>query len=199
MAELISRTMATQILSLFDYAFKKGVVDAYETGDEFFCLDFINKRESTLTYGYLNYPYDMQWKEWKFAVGRWCEMAHGCRNLFHRHISRMIGSGYASALLPLVQDFYIMGIKEWLEYSNPLPLEIFKTQVKVHWKPIGDKTMRKMTKDEIVGLAQEFAYKRGHRSKELGDSISPSAYELFSSEIWRATRPIPKIVIHGDF
>ena len=198
MANLITRTVASQMLSLFDYAFKKGVLDAADMRDEYYCTEFIRKRESTVSYGTLDNPYDMDWKEWKLTLNRWCAMGR-LAHLYQNFIGRINRPGYLMVVLPITQDFYVMGIKEWLEYSNPRPLEVFRTQSKVHWKPIDGKTMSKIKNDNLVTLAQEFAYNRSHRVDELEDLITPKAYEVFGLELWKMTRPIPKVVIEDDF
>lgn len=198
MTNPITRTIAIQMLSLFDYAFKKGVLDAAEVRDDYYCSEFIRKRESSATFGTLDNPYDMDWREWKFTINRWCAKGK-TRHLYLNFIDKINRPGYLMAIMPIVQDFYVLGIKEWAEYANPMPLEVFKTQSRVHWKPIEGRTMSKISNDRFVGMVQEFAYARAHKVEETGDSISSKSYEVFGIELWRATRPCRKIVIDDDF
>lgn len=194
----ITRTIASQMLSLFDYAFKRGVLDAAEMRDDYFCDDFIRRREKPSSYGILDSPYDMDWREWKFTINRWCAKGK-LRQLYYSFIDKINRPGYLMVILPLVQDFYVMGIKEWREYSNPVPLEIFRSQSRVHWKPIDGKSMSRISNNQFVSYAQGFAYNRAHKAADGSDVLSSKSYELFSIELWRATRPIPKITIDDDF
>jgi hypothetical protein len=190
----MSPGVVAQLFRLYDYAFKQGVADAAETGDDFVADDYLLGRERAADYRLLSDPHSMDWKEWKFHLCRWCSVI-GATKLPLEYLSRIVRPGYMMVALEVAQDFYVMGVEEWQAYKNRLPLEIFKTQPRVHWKPVKGRTLKPIGKKEMLSLCQWMSYKRKHLAEDGIGGCTPESHIKFNTELWRATRPVKKLKI----
>lgn len=182
---MINRQTSRMILKLFDTCFKKGVQDAYEADNEHWCQEFIEARHTRGDFGLLDVTDSYTWGEWRMILARWCRYTKNMK-LCPKFLDRIYTTNFYWAIFPIAMDFYILGIKEWLEYPNPLKLEIFKYESSVHWKPMPRKGLQKMSTDDKVSYVQEFAYER-----ERTDPDAHGKYTSFAQELWAFTRPLP--------
>ena len=85
----------------------------------------------------------------------------------------------------MTMRFYLMGVEEWLEYPNPLNIELFKHTKRIHWKPVPSH-MRNMTTQDILSILQEFIYERQKMSLE--NDLTECQYDSFARAMWAFTR-----------
>lgn len=183
---IINRTSITQILALFDYAYKRGVVDAYEEGDDARCEKFVEEMSQSSEYGLLADDFRMSTREWKFIVGSWCHERRLIR-LQTKYIERIYAKNHLAAILPVVQDFYVRGVKDWLEYPNPTRVEVFKNSSRAKWL-ISGRDRKIMTPYDYASKVQEFCFNRERRAIKGLEELPKEAFMNFSSEIWLSTR-----------
>ena len=66
---IINRAVALSTISLVDYCYRMGVVDAHRIGDEGLAREFLDKVSQTGVYGFLNEEgITMNWKEWTLRL-----------------------------------------------------------------------------------------------------------------------------------
>lgn len=196
---LYSTTLLRQTFSLFDYAFREGVFDAATFGDNVVCEEFLKKYKQKPVFALLNTPREISWTEWRFVIGRWAALRH-LGALTSKFLTRRGYTWFIRALYRVVQDFYFRGIEEWLQYSNPLSLEVFRGRVRVHWVPTNRTRFKTIRPDEFIAMAQEFAYSRMSVAKEVEDDVASANYELFAKEIWWAKyRDEDFTTVPGDY
>lgn len=190
---IIKRKTAALLPNLFDYAFKKGVVDAYEMGNDYECREFIDKCRANSDFALLDMPdYVMTWREWRYHLTTWCRYAK-IYKLSEELLDKITTINYAWVVFPVCMDFYLMGAEEWLENPNPIKIAEFKRTKKVHWKVVA-KHLQTMKRDDLLAYAQGFAYERIRHEANMEGKQLPNklAYMTFCQAIWALTRPLPK-------
>lgn len=197
----LNTTTAPQVLRLFDYCFKQGVLDACDLGDDYEARDWLNERKEDGGYGLLSdkdTPYD--WRRWRFTLFRWCRNAH-IGSVGETYIDGIrTASNLLFCVVPIAMRFYLMGIEEWLEYPNSTNTLIFKQTPKIHWKPVAPH-LKKITKDDFISYIQDFVYERKKFHEKvkadwpeeiatplLNRDASYSAYDNFAKAMWTYTR-----------
>lgn len=186
----LNRTSAPNVVRLFDYSFKQGVIDAASFEDDYTAKEWMEERLEKGDYGLLpehEVPYD--WKRWRFTLYRWCREAR-MSPLAENYIDKIrhYQKDFLFAILPLSMRFYLMGVSEWLEYPNPVGLALFKQSPKVHWKPVPSH-LKKITNNDFISQVQEFVYERQAKNYE-GDMLH-SRYDAFVFGLWRCLQKYP--------
>ncbi len=85
----------------------------------------------------------------------------------------------------MTMRFYLMGVEEWLEYPNPLNVELFKHTKKIHWKQVPSH-LKNMTTGDFLSLLQDFIYER--QKMHLDGDLTEAQYDGFSRAMYRYTR-----------
>lgn len=172
----LNRKTAPIAVRFFDTCFKQGVIDAYNLGNDIDAKDFLDKKKSDWTFGVLGEPDDYDWQMFRFALYRWGRFYHYTK-FSEEFIYRIVKKNYLWYFLPYCMRFYLMGIEEWLEYPNPVGIEIFKSTSKIHWKPMPGH-LSKMTTSDIISYMQEFAYeyRRIPEEKKYFSAVSFDGY-----------------------
>ena len=185
----LNRTTAPQILRFFDVCFKQGVVDAYDIGDDYAVREFLDLHKPDWSFGILNEPNDYDWKMFRFCMYRWARQ-HRLTSFAENYIYKIRTTGFLWALLPFCMRIYMMGMEEWLEYPNPVGIEVFKNTNAVHWSP-RFKGQMKLTKADWFSYIQEFAIE--HRRLPAEQQImSPLVMEDYPQALYDLTRTFQK-------
>lgn len=154
--ELLNRTTAPQILRFFDVCFKQGVLDAADFGDDLGVKEFYDKKVEDWSFGVVNGEQDMEWRAFLFTLYWWARKARMATLADKYFFAIRTKTNHAWCVLPYCMRFYLMGIKEWTEYPNPVNLEVFKSAVKLHWSPKAG--VKKFTKGDYFTHLHDFEY-----------------------------------------
>lgn len=192
------RTSIDQLMRFLDYVYKRGVEDASLVNDDFALQEYLDRRKDPDTFGFLDTAFDIDWREFRFVVTRWA-FQRGQKTLAEKYLMKISKADFKAVSLAAIQDFYLLGVEHWMGYRNPMKIEVFKQRRNVHWDLVRGKSFTPFKKEERVSILQERMYDRIHRAEAKNESwLSKSAYEIFSSEIWKLTRPLLKEV-PGDY
>lgn len=194
MTSPLNRTTAPQVLNLFDYCFKQGVLDAYELGDDYTAKEWLEERKADGGYGLLtDIDAEYDWRRWRFTLYRWCRNSHmgSVGDAYIDGIRKP--SNFLFCVLPISMRFYLMGIEEWLEYPNQTNIQIFKLSKKIHWKPV-QPHLKTIKKEDFISYIQEFVYERQklhQQEEERGEVLrdaSDTSYDGFAEAMWALTK-----------
>lgn len=184
---IITRKNVKHLLRLFDHYYKKGIYDAMNRQDDFFCRDFMERMRAPKAFGFLDTPYVLTWKEWRFYAYPECRM-----NKLNSAAPILDGiktyTGHVAAILPMLMDFYLKGIKDWLEYPNGSNWVRFYNRPYARW---GDK-IRFPIWAAVLDDLQLMMIDRSHLESEAQNGLSPLAFDTLSEVIWKLTRKIGK-------
>lgn len=185
----LNRTTAPQIIRLFDTCFKRGVLDAQAQEDDYAVREFLERHKAAGDYGLVYDDENFDYRRWRFTIERWCRQYRigsvGDTYLDSMYVRTWSRKTFLLAVLPMTMRFYLMGVEEWLEYPNPLGLELFKQTKKIHWKPVPSH-MKNMTTQDFLSLLQEFIYER--QKMKLDGDLTETQYDSFSRAMWAMTR-----------
>lgn len=184
-SNIITRKNVKPLLRLFDHYYKKGIRDAIEKGDDFFCRDFVERMREPKVFGFLDTPYVLTWKEWRFYAYPECRM-----NKLNSAAPILDGiktyTGHIAAILPMLMDFYLKGIKDWCEYPNRGNWARFQSRPYARW---GEK-IRFPAWEAVLDDLQIMMIDRSHLEADCEDGLTRMAFENLSEVIWRLTRKL---------
>lgn len=201
MKDPLNRTSAPIILRFFDLCFKQGVIDAKEFNDDASAKEFLDSHKESWDFGLLGVDDFDGWQEWRFVLYRWGRQ-HRMTKFSENYIYRITKKNYLWYFLPFCMRFYLMGIEEWLKYPNPVRIELFKKESKVHWMPV-QSNLRKMTTNDFISYMQEFVYdfRRSPLSKGEDRIMVDTTFDSFQQAVHDLTRGFKtgrKIKIEDD-
>lgn len=176
---------ALAVLRLFGDAYKAGLRDAEWVNDMARCEEHISATREKGIYGRVTEPRHDSWREWKHRLLLMKDMR--LANVRAVDLINRIDKPWRieGCLLPLAQDFYNQGLKDWND--NPVSrvfngLEIMRFP---HWTRRGlrNRTFRQMWVD-----MQTFAFERGtdYEGAKSINSLTKRKFETFSLATWRA-------------
>mgnify|MGYP006988898266 CR=1 FL=1 len=182
---ILNRTTAPQVIRFFDICFKQGVFDAYNLGDDLEAKAFLEERSEDWKFGILGEADDYDWQAFRFTLYWWARKYH-MTGLAENYIFKIQTKNYLWCLLPYCMRFYLMGIDEWECYPNPVNIEVFKGQNKVHWDPSAD--VNKFTTQDYIYHMQDFAHKYRRLPEDYPYPVSPGVMDEYCKAIYDLTR-----------
>lgn len=180
---MFQRKESLAILRLMSDAYRAGVRDAEWVNDAGRCSEHIAVTRDHDVYGRVTDSETYGWRRWKHSI-----MLLNDDRLAHLpvvELAQRITKWYVveGCLLPLVQDFYNQGLKDWND--NPISRNVSKVDIIRYplWTRKGAKnrTFKQMWVD-----MQSYAYERGkmYEGAESASSLTPRKFETFSIAVW---------------
>ena len=186
----LNRTTAPQLIRLFDFCFKQGVIDACNYEDDYYVKEWVESKLESGSYGVIHEPDDdFDWKRWKFTLYRWCRIARlgSITDTYVNNVPCYKGT-FLFAILPITMRFYLEGMREWLEYPNPTNTVIFINTKKIHWKPM-KRHLKVINTNDFISMVQEFVFER--QAKHFDGDLTTRQYDSFATAVWRCVQKYP--------
>lgn len=168
------------MLRLFDICYKQGVIDAYEMDDRSACEEFLQNTSGPKQFGLLSLPYDIKWREWLTILTRWALNNKMIRVVEHVFNAITTYNGYLAVVLPITFDFYVKGIKDYINNPTAWELSKFKNKLYAEW---GGNTQRRMA--HLVNDMQIMMFDRERNEEQPGVGLTKTAYKTFSMIVSR--------------
>lgn len=184
MSILLNRKTASHVLRFFYLCFKQGVIDSYEFGNDIDAKDFYEQKKADWTFGILGEPDDFDWEAFRYKAYWWARRK-GMKTMAENYLFRIRTKNYIWCVLPYCMRFYLMGIKEWLNYPNPAGIELFKITANVHWDP--NEPVRQITKTDIFSYLHEFEFEY-KRFDDYDKSFTSASMSSFVQALFDLTR-----------
>lgn len=183
----LNSSTGPQVLRFFDVCFKRGVQDAAALEDDYRVRDFVLKHEEDWSFGVLGEPDDFDWKLFRFVLYRWARAAR-LTQLAERYLFMIRAVNPYWAILPFCMRFYLMGVKEWLAYPNPMGLDVFRNTPKIHWAP-QQGVSKKFTRPDYIAYMQEFSliHRRLPEDRRLMNARTMDDYCMAIYDVSRCT------------
>lgn len=191
MSLMLNRTTAPMVLRFFTLCFKQGVIDAYDFGNDLDAKEFYEQKSSEWSFGILGQPDDVDWKAFCYHM-YWVARRNGMRTLAESYFFRIRGRNYLWCVLPFCMRFYLMGVKEWLDYPNPAAIEVFKSEQRVHWNK--NEPIRNITKPDVFSYLHNFEFEY-NRLPDEEKQVSSESMSSFVKALFDLSR---KFVIKED-
>ena len=184
MTGLLTRTTAPAVIRFMCYCFRRGVLDAYEFGNDSDAREFYNQKSEDWTFGTLQYSGDSDWKAFRSQLYWWSREAH-MKTLAESYIFRIRNRNYTWCILPYCMRFYLMGVKEWLDYPNPGRIELFKQSGNVHWDPASP--IKSITRMDVISYLHTFEFEF-RRLEEGTVDVSAASMSSFIQALYDLSR-----------
>lgn len=185
---LLNWYSARRLMHLMYACYRHGALDACELNDDFKCQEFLEHHTANGTYGTLDMEGDMSRNEWIFTLQVWCRM---CRQhaLFNNYIEPIRTShGIYAVTFPVLMDYYMMGVRAWLDYPNPIRRGSFERETRSMWKPASDGSERVFTNDIFTEETQRACFNRRRHFDTQKEALKEEMWEDFALAFRCVTR-----------
>lgn len=133
---LIDRTDVSRLLTLFDRVYKLGVEDGYNNShDEGLCREHIETTNYPGNFGLIRDGFISDEIDWQLTLQREAKamkIYEAVRKMFIR-MGAWARSNFYSCILPIAQDFYNMGVEDFLANPNADTITTFMEERRIWW------------------------------------------------------------------
>ena len=188
MKPLINLKSYPQIVRLFDFIYKKAIMDCIDRDDVYACKEFVKERRSNKGYGMIEFEYEMTWREWKNTLYFFClKKRLNMVALILDYINST--STYYAVILPVAMEFYLKGVEDYIDcpYEDDY-LRFSESPREVWGKPSEPHTERRMMDDMLQMVMNRRHYRFKDPIKKAQAELkepSPTCYDTFTECMWR--------------
>lgn len=155
MNSLLTRTTAPMAIRFMALCFKRGVIEGSELGNDIDAKEFYDEKSMDWSFGTLLHPEYTDWKAFRSQMYWWAR-EYRMKTLAESYLFRIRNKNYTWCILPYCMRFYLLGVKEWLDYPNPGRIELFKQSGNVHWDP--NAPIKSITRMDIISYLHTFEF-----------------------------------------
>lgn len=182
---LIKESEARAIINLMMSCYKAGLKDAEEICDKYTCEDFKKEVRVPGVYGRVRDEFLMEEKEWRMSLMFMDNHIRVPQNTINLVQSINFGKSLLSCVLPISQEYYILGIDDFNVYPHIHEFSLIDNNIMRRWTRNG---FIKITRKDVLIEIQRLCMLRA-RIDESSDSkfnIRRRTYESFCMELWES-------------
>ena len=181
---LLTRSTAKTAIRFMYLCFQRGVLDAFEFGNDTDAREFYEQKFADWTFGTLVHPEFSDWRAFRSQLYWWAR-EYRMKTLAEVYLFRIRNKNYTWCILPYCMRFYLMGVKEWLDYPNPGGIELFKQTGKDHWNP--NAPLKAMTRMDIISYLHTFEFDFRY-AEDIDLGVSEASMSSFISAVYDLSR-----------
>ena len=180
---LIKESEARAIINLMMSCYKAGLKDAEEICDKYTCEDFKKEVRVPGVYGRVRDEFLMEEKEWRMSLMFMDNHIRVPQNTINLVQSINFGKSLLSCVLPISQEYYILGIDDFNVYPHIHEFSIIDNNIMRRWTRNG---FIKITRKDVLIEIQRLCMLRARidESSDSKFSIRRRTYESFCMELW---------------
>ena len=182
---LIKESDARAIINLMMSCYKAGLKDAEDICDKYTCEDFKKEVRVPGVYGRVRDEFLMEEKEWRMSLMFMDNHIRVPQNTINLVQSVNFGKSLLSCVLPISQEYYILGIDDFNVYPHIHEFSIIDNNVMRRWTRNG---FIKITRKDVLIEIQRLCMLRARidESSDSKFSIRRRTYESFCMELWES-------------
>lgn len=182
---LIKESEARAIINLMMSCYKAGLKDAEEICDKYTCEDFKKEVRVPGVYGRVRDEFLMEEKEWRMSLMFMDNHIRVPQNTINLVQSINFGKTILSCVLPISQEYYILGIDDFNVYPNIHEFSLIDNNIMRRWTRNG---FIKITRKDVLIEIQRLCMLRARidESSDSKFSIRRRTYESFCMELWES-------------
>lgn len=182
---LIKESEARAIINLMMSCYKAGLKDAEEICDKYTCEDFKKEVRVTGVYGRVRDEFLMEEKEWRMSLMFMDNHIRVPQNTINLVQSINFGKSILSCVLPISQEYYILGIDDFNVYPHIHEFSLIDNNIMRRWTRNG---FIKITRKDVLIEIQRLCMLRARidESSDSKFSIRRRTYESFCMELWES-------------
>lgn len=179
----IKESEARAIINLMMSCYKAGLKDAEEICDKYTCEDFKKEVRVPGVYGRVRDEFLMEEKEWRMSLMFMDNHIRVPQNTINLVQSINFGKSLLSCVLPISQEYYILGIDDFNVYPHIHEFSIIDNNIMRRWTRNG---FIKITRKDVLIEIQRLCMLRARidESSDSKFSIRRRTYESFCMELW---------------
>ena len=180
---LIKESDARAIINLMMSCYKAGLKDAEEICDKYTCEDFKKEVRVPGVYGRVRDEFLMEEKEWRMSLMFMDNHIRVPQNTINLVQSINFGKSLLSCVLPISQEYYILGIDDFNVYPHIHEFSLIDNNIMRRWTRNG---FIKITRKDVLIEIQRLCMLRARidESSDSKFSIRRRTYESFCMELW---------------
>ena len=180
---LIKESEARAIINLMMSCYKAGLKDAEEICDKYTCEDFKKEVRVPGVYGRVRDEFLMEEKEWRMSLMFMDNHIRVPQNTINLVQSINFGKSLLSCVLPISQEYYILGIDDFNVYPHIHEFSLIDNNIMRRWTRNG---FIKITRKDVLIEIQRLCMLRARidESSDSKFSIRRRTYESFCMELW---------------
>ena len=182
---LIKESEARAIINLMMSCYKAGLKDAEEICDKYTCEDFKKEVRVPGVYGRVRDEFLMEEKEWRMSLMFMDNHIRVPQNTINLVQSINFGKSLLSCVLPISQEYYILGIDDFNVYPHIHEFSLIDNNIMRRWTRNG---FIKITRKDVLIEIQRLCMFRARidESSDSKFSIRRRTYESFCMELWES-------------
>ena len=182
---LIKESEARAIINLMMSCYKAGLKDAEEICDKYTCEDFKKEVRVPGVYGRVRDEFLMEEKEWRMSLMFMDNHIRVPQNTINLVQSINFGKTILSCVLPISQEYYILGIDDFNVYPHIHEFSLIDNNIMRRWTRNG---FIKITRKDVLIEIQRLCMLRARidESSDSKFSIRRRTYESFCMELWES-------------
>ena len=182
---LIKESDARAIINLMMSCYKAGLKDAEEICDKYTCEDFKKEVRVPGVYGRVRDEFLMEEKEWRMSLMFMDNHIRVPQNTINLVQSVNFGKSLLSCVLPISQEYYILGIDDFNVYPHIHEFSLIDNNIMRRWTRNG---FIKITRKDVLIEIQRLCMLRARidESSDSKFSIRRRTYESFCMELWES-------------
>ena len=182
---LIKESDARAIINLMMSCYKAGLKDAEEICDKYTCEDFKKEVRVPGVYGRVRDEFLMEEKEWRMSLMFMDNHIRVPQNTINLVQSINFGKSLLSCVLPISQEYYILGIDDFNVYPHIHEFSLIDNNIMRRWTRNG---FIKITRKDVLIEIQRLCMLRARidESSDSKFSIRRRTYESFCMELWES-------------
>ena len=182
---LIKESEARAIINLMMSCYKAGLKDAEEIYDKYTCEDFKKEVRVPGVYGRVRDEFLMEEKEWRMSLMFMDNHIRVPQNTINLVQSINFGKSLLSCVLPISQEYYILGIDDFNVYPHIHEFSLIDNNIMRRWTRNG---FIKITRKDVLIEIQRLCMLRARidESSDSKFSIRRRTYESFCMELWES-------------
>ena len=182
---LIKESEARAIINLMMSCYKAGLKDAEEICDKYTCEDFKKEVRVPGVYGRVRDEFLMEEKEWRMSLMFMDNHIRVPQNTINLVQSINFGKSILSCVLPISQEYYILGIDDFNVYPHIHEFSLIDNNIMRRWTRNG---FIKITRKDVLIEIQRLCMLRARidESSDSKFSIRRRTYESFCMEVWES-------------
>lgn len=182
---LIKESEARAIINLMMSCYKAGLKDSEEICDKYTCEDFKKEVRVPGVYGRVRDEFLMEEKEWRMSLMFMDNHIRVPQNTINLVQSINFGKTILSCVLPISQEYYILGIDDFNVYPNIHEFSLIDNNIMRRWTRNG---FIKITRKDVLIEIQRLCMLRARidESSDSKFSIRRRTYESFCMELWES-------------
>lgn len=159
---IIDRGVILRMIGLLDWCYRLGVKHAREMNDEGASREFLDTHNEVGVYGFLSDGLNVGVLEWQLRLQKEARLTSMFGSMY-QYFLRMgrYGQNYLSCFLPIAQEWYNLGVQDYIDNPHACDYSVFNGKTRVRWTKKGLQNIKPKEYVEMIQL-QCFDLQRKH-------------------------------------